>query len=198
MGLQLKKSTVRAPFDGVILAKLKEQGEWINPGTPVCILASTADAVMKGAISEKLVRYQERGATLVVTIEPLGIELKGRIRGFTPVADLRSKSVTLKVAIPYREGMIQNMSASVEASAGKKRTLRLIPRDAVVQFQGKPHIYTVNKGKAKMLPLKILARTGTMIGVDSPTITTGMPVVVDGNDRLRPNQAVVIIKKAQE
>ncbi|MES9879896.1 MAG: efflux RND transporter periplasmic adaptor subunit [Sedimenticola sp.] len=198
LGLQLKKSTVRAPFDGVILAKLKEQGEWINPGTPVCILASTADAVMKGAISEKLVRYQERGATLVVTIEPLGIELKGRIRGFTPVADLRSKSATLKVAIPYREGMIQNMSASVEASAGKKRTLRLIPRDAVVQFQGKPHIYTVSKGKAKMLPLKILARTGTMIGVDSPTITTGMPVVVDGNDRLRPNQAVVIIKKAQE
>ncbi len=28
--LQLEKSTVRAPFDGVILGKFKEQGEWIS------------------------------------------------------------------------------------------------------------------------------------------------------------------------
>jgi len=192
--IQSDKSTVRAPFDGVVLAKLKEQGEWVNPGTPVARIASTSDQVVKVAISEKLVQFQNRGDPVPVNINALNSTVEGRVLGFIPVADIRSKSVTLKISIPYRREMIRNMSAVVEVPSGQKQLLRLLPRDAVVKFNGKNFVYTVDKGKAKILPIKIVARTGTDVAVAEPPVTKGMVLVIDGNDRLRPNQPVEIIK----
>lgn len=192
--LQLQKSTVRAPFDGVILEKLKESGEWISPGTAVCRIASTRDLLVKVAVSENLARYQHPGQTVPLSIPALDLETEGEIIGVVPVANRRSRSVTLKVALPYRKGMIQNMSASVEIPASERRRLRMLSRDAVVSFQGKDFIYTVKDGKAAILPIEIVARIGDMIGVEKPPVTAGMPVVVDGNDRLQPNQAVQVIE----
>jgi len=192
--IQLEKSTVRAPFDGVVLAKLKEQGEWVNPGTPVARIASTNDLVVKVAISEKLVRFQNSGNPTPVTIHALNSRVEGRILGFIPVADIRSKSATLKIAIPYQREMIRNMSASVEVPSGQKQNLRLLPRDAVVKLNGKNFVYTVTEGKAKILPIKIVARTGVDVAIAEPPVVKGMDLVIDGNDRLRPNQPVEIIR----
>ncbi len=192
--IQLEKSIIRAPFDGVVLAKLKEQGEWVNRGTSVARVASINDLVVKVAISEKLVRFQNSGETVPVTITALNSSVEGKILGFIPVADLRSKSATLKISIPWQREMIRNMSAAVEVPSGQKQKLRLLPRDAVVNFNGQNFVYTVADGKAKMLPIKIVARTGTDVAVMEPPVTTGMDLVVDGNDRLQPNQSVVIVQ----
>ncbi len=193
--IQLDKSTVRAPFDGVVLAKLKEQGEWVNPGTAVARIASTSDLVVKVAISEKLVRFQTADSPAPVTIDALNSRVDGRILGFIPVADIRSKSATLKISIPYQREMIRNMSATVEVPSARKQLLRLLPRDAVVKFNGKNFVYTVAEGKAKILPIRIVARTGTDIAVAEPPVSKGMQLVIDGNDRLQPGQAVEIIRQ---
>lgn len=63
-----------------------------------------------------------------------------------------------------------------------------------MQIKGKDFVYSVKENKAKMLPLNIVARTKGFVAVDKPPVTTGMMVVIDGNDRLRPDQAVTIIK----
>lgn len=191
--LQLQKSTVRAPFDGLVLAKLKEQGEWLAPGSPICRLASTKDVIAKIAISESLVRYQKTGDPITVSITALDKELEGNIRGFSPVADLRSKSAILKINLPFDTGMIQNMSIRAEIPSSHKRLLRMVPRDALVQFKGKDFVYTIKENKAKMLPLKIVTRNREFLGVDKSPLTAGMSVVVDGNDRLRPDQAVTVV-----
>lgn len=191
--LQLNKSIVRAPFDGVVLEKLKESGEWIDPGVPVCRIASTGDLLVRVAISENLARYQQNGATVPVSIPALGLQLQGKILGLVPVANLRSKSVTLRIGIPYRPGMLQNMSANVEIDTSERQHLRLVPRDALVNIKGKDFVYSVQDNKAKLLPIEIVTRTGNVLGVANPPIAAGMQVVVDGNDRLRPDQAVQII-----
>jgi membrane fusion protein (multidrug efflux system) len=193
--LHLDKSTIRAPFDGIVLEKLKEQGEWIDPGTPVCRLASIHDVVVKVAISENLARLQKTGAYLPVAIDALDLQLEGRIRGIMPVAELRSKSATLKIEIPYSDGMIQNMSVAVDVPTSEKRQLRLVPRDALVRQGGEDIVYTVRDGKALPVPVNILVRSGEWVGVDLSQLANGVPVVVDGNDRLRADQPVQIVQQ---
>ncbi|WP_428606219.1 efflux RND transporter periplasmic adaptor subunit [Sedimenticola sp.] len=191
--LQLNKSTVRAPFDGVVLEKLKESGEWIDPGVPVCRIASTQDLLVRVAVSENLARYQQPGATVPVTIPAMNLQLEGKIRGLVPVANLRSKSVTLKIGIPYRTGMIQNMTASVDIATSQRQRLLMVPRDALVNFKGKDFVYSIQDGKAKLMPIDIVTRTGNLLGVTRSPLAAGMQVVVDGNDRLRPDQSVQIV-----
>lgn len=191
--LQLEKSTVRAPFDGIVLEKLKEQGEWIDHGAPVARLASSSDVILKVALPEKLVRFQQPGLPLTVTIEALDQQVEGRILGVMPVATLRSKSATLKIALPYVPGMIQNMSAMVHVPTGEKRRLPVVPRDALVRFQNRDFVYTIESGKAKQVPVEILVRSGDLAGVSPSPLEAGMQVVIDGNDRLRPDQPVQVL-----
>ena len=191
--LQQEKSIVRAPFDGIVLEKLKEQGEWIDQGTPIARLASTEDVIVRVALPEGLVRFQRSGTPLTVTVDALGKQIEGKILGVMPVATLRSKSATLKIALPYVPGMIQNMSALVDVPTGEKRRLPVVPRDALVRAKGRDVVYTVEDGQAKQLPVEILMRSGDLAGVRPPTLQAGMKVVVDGNDRLRPGQPVQVI-----
>ncbi len=191
--LQQDKSAVRAPFDGLILEKLKETGEWLTPGSTICRLASTNDLLVIVALPEKLIPYQEIGATIPVIIPALGKQLEGTIRSINPIANKRSQSVTLKIHIPYSQGLIQNLTAVVEIPAGTKQVLQWLPRDALIQKQGKDLIYTVVDGKSKSIAITVVTRTTTQIGVNNPQITAGMPIIVAGNDRLRPNQPVKIV-----
>lgn len=193
--LQLNKSTVVAPFDGVVLEKLKESGEWIDPGAAICRLASTEDLMVKVSVSENLARYQTVGTTVPVSIPALDLKLSGKILGLAPVANLRSKSLTLKIRIPYQTGMIQNMSATVEIPTSAPQKLRMLPRDALVNFKGKDFVYVVKDGQAKLLPIEIVLRSGNRLGILTPPVTAGMQVVVDGNDRLKPDQSVLVVDK---
>jgi membrane fusion protein (multidrug efflux system) len=192
--LELAKSTLRAPFDGLVLAKYKSQGEWISPGVAVCLLGSIKELVVRVAVDEKLVAFVRPGLDLTINLTPLSRQLTGKLVHRIPVADPKSKTFQISIAIPYFEGVIQNMSARVDVPVSAHTSLKMIRRDALVRHQGKAFVYTVNEGKAKILPINIVAADGEYLGVDNPSIVPGMPIVVDGNERLQPDQAVTVVK----
>lgn len=193
--ITLEKHTLRAPFDGIVLQKMKEAGEWINPGTAVIRLASTADTLVKVSVSESLIRFQTPGVNVPVTIPALELNTEGKILGLIPVADQRSRSLVLKINLGYAEGLTQNMSARVEIPAGEKQLLKVLPRDAVIQKQGNNYVFAIEEGIAKQLAVKIISRDQKLIAIQSAELIPGKEVVIDGNARLRPNQAVEVIER---
>jgi membrane fusion protein (multidrug efflux system) len=193
--LEIKKSSIRAPFDGIILQKFKNEGEWVSPGTPVCLLGSTADMVVNVAVSEDLIRFIHPGNNIFLSINAVSKEFKGTVQQIKPVADIATKTFQVKINVPYFKSAIQNMSASVHVPVSGQMKLRMIKRDALIRYQGKDLVYTVKEGKANVLPINIVVYDGEYLGVDNPYIVPGMPLVVDGNDRLKPDQEVEIIDK---
>ncbi|MGD8834379.1 MAG: efflux RND transporter periplasmic adaptor subunit [Desulfobacteraceae bacterium] len=193
--LELDKNAIRAPFDGLVVERFKEIGEWISPDDPICLLAAVGQTVIKVPVSEGLIRYVKSGQAVAVTIDALGREFQGHVRTIAPKVDPKSKTFELKVGIEFVEGLLQNMSASINVPSGHQKKLKMIKRDAIVRFQGKTFVYTVKEEKAEMLPVEVAAVDGEYLGVDAPYITAGMPVVVDGNERLQPGQAVQIVDK---
>ena len=88
------------------------------------------------------------------------------------------------------------MSATVQVPASSRMKLKMIKRDALIRNQGKDFVYTIKEGKAKILPINIVGYDGEFVGVNNPYIVPGMPIVIDGNDRLRPDQPAQIIEDA--
>ena len=193
--LTLEKSKVRAPFDGVVIKQFRETGEWSGKGKQIARIASTRDVVVRVAVSEDLLPFLRVGEKVPVELKAYSKSLDGRISELAPVADLRSKSVYVKIQVPYFKEAIQNMSASVEIPVSKKQLLRIFKRSALIQSKGKNYIYAVEDSKAKILPVNIVARMGEMIGVNNPNIKAGMRVIVDGSQRVRPNQPLIIVEK---
>ncbi len=191
--LELEKSRIQAPFNGLVLGRYKNQGEWIAPGVPICLLAAVDDAVVRVPLSEDLMPYVKLGQAVTLTIPAMNKKITGTVAAVVPQVNIKSKTFDVKIDITYADGLFQNMSAQVNVPTGPTRRLKMIPRDALVRVQGKTFVYTVEAGKAKMLPIETLAVDGEWLGVEAPYIVAGMPLVVDGNERLQPDQAVQVV-----
>ena len=191
--LKKDKSVIRAPFDGVVIEKNSDTGNWVSPGSRLCVVGSLNDLFVKVPVSENLLAFARRGETVPVSIESLGMKETGTIEGIIPVADPQTRSVFVKVRLPEMAHPVLNMSVTVSMPVGEKKNMLLIPRDALVNFNGQYMVYTVNQDKAVPIPVTIASYVGESVSVTSGDIKEGMIVVVDGNDRLRPGQGVEII-----
>jgi membrane fusion protein (multidrug efflux system) len=191
--LELEKSVIRAPFNGLVLKRNKSQGEWVSPGDPICQLGALDDLVVRVAVAENLMPFVKVGQNVTLSVTAMGRELQGRVKIVVPDVDPKSKTFDVKIGIDYVPGLFQNMSASVNIPTGPVRKLKMIKRGALVRFQGKEFVYTVKEGQAKILPIQVSAVDGEYLGVEEPYIVAGMPVVIDGNERLRPDQPVTVV-----
>ena len=112
-----------------------------------------------------------------------------------PVADMKTKNIFMKIRIASPPKVAQNMSATVLIPTGASQTLPMIPRDALVEDRGQNFVYTIKDEKTLMLPVHIVTYAGDRIGSDDAHFTEGMLLVVDGNERLRPDQPVIIVEE---
>lgn len=190
--IQKRKSVINAPFDGIILEKNVDAGDWVQQGKQLISIGSVKDLFIKVPVAETLLKFVSIGQSVPVTINAYNRELTGTIDNLSPIADAKTKNVFLKIRIPLLTKVAQNMSANVFIPTGNGQKMAMIPRDALVKFQGKDAVYTIKENKAVMLPVNIMTYLGDRIGADNEHFTEGMSIIVDGNERLRPGQSVVI------
>jgi len=190
--IQKRRSVISAPFDGVVFSKDVDTGGWAQQGRTLLTIGASGSLHVRAPVSEDLLQFVAIGEELDVIINAFDREMKGQLVNIDPIADVKTKNVFLKINIPYQPLVAENMSATVHVSAGPKRNLRIFKRAAVVKNQGKDFVYTVKDGKAVIMPVNIVAYLGDRVGVDNEYIVAGMPVVVEGNERLRPDQPVMV------
>ncbi len=193
--IQKRKSVIKAPFDGIILEKNVDSGDWVNQGKQLFDIGSVNDLFIKVAMAETLLKFVSIGGSVPVIINAYDKEMMGTIDNLSPNADVKTKNVFLKIRIPMLTKVAQNMSATVFIAMGPVQELFMIPRDALIRFQGNDFVYTIKEKKAVRLPVHIVAYQGNRIGADNAHFTEGMSIVVDGNERLRPGQSVVIVSE---
>jgi len=191
--LEEKRSVIRAPFDGIVLSKGVDTGAWVQQGKDLVSLGSVSDLYVRAPIAEDTLQYIALGEKVPVVLNAFNKEVEGTVAGLDPVADVKTKNVFLKIKIPPMDFVAQNMSAKVLVPRGKKKELSVLSRAAVIKFQGKDFVYSVKDGKAAIMPVNIVSYMGQMVATDTPYIVPGFPVVVEGNERLRPDQPVTVV-----
>ena len=190
--IQKKRSIISAPFNGIILTKDVDSGSWVQPGRQLVSIGSSEDLFIRAPISESILQFIEPGQQVPVTITAFGKELTGTLEDIDPVADMKTKNIYLKISIEPLDVVAQNMTATISVPASTPQNLSILSRASLIKFQGKDFVYTVKEDKAAILPVNIVAYLGDKVGVDNPYIVPGMPVVIEGNERLRPDQPVTV------
>lgn len=190
--IQQRRSIIKAPFSGIVLNKNVDSGAWVQPGKLLVSIGSSSDLFVRAPIAENLLQFIQLGESLEVVLNAYNRQVTGTVIGIDPVADLKTKNVFLKIKIPPMDFVAQNMSANVFVPSSEKLQLSVFSRAAVIKSQGKDFVYTVKDGKASILPVNIVAYLGRKVAVDNPNIVPGLPVVIEGNERLRPDQPVVV------
>ncbi len=191
---ELRKKTVRAPFDGITVKKMVDLGEWLSPGDEVATLARDDRVDVIVEVPGEIVGYMTPGRTLPVKVA--GAETTGKVVSVIPRGDIPTRTFPVKVRIRNRYSLIEGMEARVTVPTGKEEKSLIAPRDAVVTALGETAVYAVEDGKAKRIPVKVLRYEGESAAVSGEGIREGMAVVVKGNERLRDGQPLSIAKGA--
>lgn len=189
--IELAKKTVRAPFDGIVIKKHVDRGEWLSPGTAVATLArdDAMDVVVE--VPGDVLPFVRKGRT--VRVRAAGEEIQGTVSAIIPRGEVSTRTFPVKIRVPNRFSLIEGMEARVDIPSGKKEKALLVPRDALVTAMGQTVVFTVVDAKAKMVPVTVTRYVGKEVAVRMDGLNAGMEVLVKGNERIRDGQPVTLV-----
>jgi len=186
--VELSKKTVKSPFDGIVIKRHIETGEWLSPGTVAASIGKDDFADVIAEVPEHIIAYVKKGMDARVITG--GSEMTGKVFSIVPKGDVSTRTIPVKVRIRNVSGLIEGMQARLILPAGNKEKAMIVPRDAVITVSGKTVLFAVVDAKAKMIPVKVAGYTGMNAGVHGEGLRAGMKVVIKGNERLRDGQPV--------
>jgi len=95
---QYKYLIVRAPNDGVVVAKNIKVGEMAIPGMPAIILSDLSDLKIQVEIAENDMKYIYIGKKVIVHIPSLGLKEIGKIHAIIPNSNPMTHTFKVKVS----------------------------------------------------------------------------------------------------
>lgn len=178
---QINKTVIKAPFSGVITAKLTEVGAFAAPGVPLLQLTDIATLKFTINVAEKELAQFRIGQSCNISLDALpDTKLQGR------VIMIGSKS-NMGSSFPVQFTVTNTKNAQVKAGMFGKVALQnataqmgvVIPAAVVVGSAEQPQIYTVKNGKATLINITISKRTENKVVVSSG-LQEGDVVITNG------------------
>jgi RND family efflux transporter MFP subunit len=189
---EIRKKTILAPFNGQVLLRQSEKGDWKEEGDSIAQFARDGlyDVIVQ--IPEKHLQYLRRG--MPMRMEVLGRQVEGKIAEGSPQGDPATRTFPIKIRVEGHGNLLQGMSAVIPIPVDATAECLIVPRDsAILDGQGGV-VFTVENGTARRHEVEILGPDGASdLGVLSETLKPGMTIVTKGHERLREGQAVQII-----
>jgi RND family efflux transporter MFP subunit len=187
----LRRLQVVAPFDGVVARRQVDPGDWVDPGDPVLRLLADDQLEILVKAAPALAPYVEEGQS--VRVHGDAGEVDARVLGVVRALDPATRTITVRVAPEQAPPwLLAGSVVDVDFSIERKDEGVVVPRDALVQGAVDMRVVRVVEGKAQSIPVEVLATAGDEALVVGEGLTVGDQVVVRGNERLRPGQAVAV------
>ncbi len=190
---RLNRSNVRAPFDGVVVARLAQAGEYLNPGTPVVRLVDVVHREISAQVPLAVYNLLADGDSLNVRYggQVLRLPVRSRIGVGDPTS--RSAEVRMKVG---QEDWVVGSAVEVGVPEAASKQVIAVHRDAILLRAGQRFVYRVGaSGKAERVEIREGLSVGDQVEIIGD-LQEGDLVVVRGGERLGDGSVVQILDGA--
>jgi RND family efflux transporter MFP subunit len=180
---QLGYSSLRAPFAGVVTARMADPGTLAAPGVPLLQLDRDGPLQVYTTVDESLIGTVRMGMKVPVSIEGFGdADLTGTVAEIVPTADPASRSFLVKLDLPSAKNLRAGMYARA-AFPGAPKPVILAPQSAVVMRGSLACAYALDSdGIAQLRYLTVGNRHGAQVEVLSG-LAAGETLVDNPGDR---------------
>lgn len=180
---QFDYTQIRAPFAGVVTARMADPGTSAGPGVPLLQLDSTGPLQLYTSVDESLIGSIRMGMKIPVSIDGAAATgITGTVAQILPAADPASRSFLLKLDLPH----IKNLRAGMYGRAQFPGTLHaaiLAPQSAVVMRGSISCVYALDaNGVAQLRYVTLGHRQGDHVEVLSG-VAVGDTLVNNPGDR---------------
>lgn len=170
---KLRDSEAIAPFDGIIMKKMVEIGDTVQPGQPLIVFSYSKYLRIQVEVPARLMPGLSKGMVVPARLDVGNTQVNARVAQISPIADNKQHTVTVKFDLPegvpggagmYAEVMIPDVSSPT-------RALPVIPKSAISKRGSLPSVKVLDENN---VPKMRLIRTGIEIGGDKIVVLSGL------------------------
>jgi RND family efflux transporter MFP subunit len=149
----LGETTVRAPLDGVVAARLVDPGDMAEPGKPVLVIQDPHALRLESYVPTRCAGMLAIGAEVPVRFDAPARELQARIEEIAPTADPQSRTRLIKATLPPAPDLQPGLFATLRAPCGRHVAV-LIPTRAVMRKGQLEMVYVLEHGHPRLRDIK--------------------------------------------
>ncbi len=186
----LDDMVIRAPYAGVVSRKLVSPGAYMRPGDPVVALIDDRSLEVEADVPVDQLAALSTGAALDVVIG--GQRYPATVRAIIPEENPLTRTRAVRLVPDFGDepaNLAVAQSVTLEVPIGGSRDAVTVNKDGVIQRPDGAIVFLVKDQTAAPQPVTL----GTAVGGRFEVLgglKEGDLVVVRGNERLRPGQAV--------
>ena len=173
LNTKIKDTILRAPFDGIIMSKMVEAGDAVQPGQPLMKFGFVKFLRLRADVPSMLVSSLRQNMTVPVKIGNISPTL-AKITKIYPVADPSRHTVTVKLDLPVGILASPGMYAEIylpDSTPGGNKVI-VIPRTALISGRSLPTILVADE-ENKTSSLRLI-RLGADQGDGKVSVVSGL------------------------
>ncbi len=137
---------IRAPFDGVIIAKLVDAGAMAAPGVPLLVIDDPSRFRLEVQVDESQIGVVHLGAGVPVQVDALGNQpIAGKVVQIVPAADPSSRSFTGEIELPSESAAALRPVRTRAVPRWASGNRFCVPQAALVRRGQLDAVYVVDK-----------------------------------------------------
>ncbi|MFN3461327.1 MAG: efflux RND transporter periplasmic adaptor subunit [Oceanibaculum sp.] len=191
---RLEKTTIRAPFSGVLGLRSISLGRYITPADTIVTLQQIDPLKAEFRLPEIYLTAIRVGQKIEMTADALsGERFSGEIYAIDPQIDVNGRSLRIRALVPNPErSLFPGLFVRLTIIADTRMNAVLVPESAITPVGQKRYVYRLVSGKVALTEVELGARRPGMVEVLSGLSPKDV-VVVAGQLRLRDGIAVEVV-----
>ncbi len=188
--IDLARTQIRAPYDAVVTRKHVSAGAYLRLGDAIVTLMAANDLEVEADVPSERLGGVIPGVKMDAVFDN-GESIQVTVRALIPDENplTRTRPVRFSANLDPKAAIAANQSITVAIPAGEPRQVVSVHKDAIINRKGQQLVYVVADGKANIRLVQLGEAVGPRLEV-LDGLAPGEVVVVRGNERLRPGQAV--------
>ncbi len=192
--IDIANTSIKAPYDAVVVDKHVEIGGFVNVGAPVVTLLNEKALEVEADVVSTRVSGLAIGSTASVYSEN-GDKFSAKVKTIIPDDNTRTRTRPVRLTVDFGTGgatFAHNQSVSVELPITSGQKIVTVHKDAVVSRANGNVVFVVTGATAAMRTVRIGRGIGNKFEI-LEGLKGGEKVVVRGNERLGAGGAVKVL-----
>ena len=190
----LSKSTIVAPFSGVLGLRQVSPGAYVKAGEDVVRLENISSLKLDFRVPEMYMSRLKPGQEVSIIVDAFPKEtFKGRIYALEPSMDEKTRTIVARAQIPNAQAKLRpGMFARVNVLLETRPNAILVPEQAIWPQGRDAYVYRVADGKASLTKIELGVRRPGEVEVLTGLASDAV-VVTDGQMKLKDGAPVMVL-----
>jgi len=197
--LNLDRTVIRSPIDGVVAKRLIKVGNTLTPNQAVYVVTDFDPLLAVLYVPENALARLRPGQPATLDADALpGKSFAGKVARLSPVVDPQTGTFKVTVEVrPTGHQLAPGMFSRVSVTYDVHKDALTVPRAAIVTEDGESAVYVVKAGVAHRVAVTLGYADGDKVEI-TRGVAAGDMVVTLGQNSLKDGTKVAVVNTAQK